>query len=472
MSDPGVKIFLFFFILHAVAGSLSGQEGGRTPITLDADEVALEEVLEQIESQSGLHFAYSSRLLDERKPVTIHVKEAPLEEVLGKLFRDQGIRFEIIERQIVLKKMKRAGDSPGFARGADREEGLRSRLTLSGYVRDALSGEVLIGATISVADGMEGTITNSYGFYSLTVGREVTEISCSYIGYRRMTVPVEGDSSRVTHFALQREPEPLHEVTIYSHENDNIIRTMRSSQESIHPKSVRRMPALFGEKDVIKSLACIPGIRFFGDGSTIFYVRGGARDQNMITIDEAPVYNPTHLLGFFSTVVPDAIKDVKVYKGDFPARYGGRLSSLVDIRTRDGNMNRFGLDGSVGLLSSRLSLEGPLWKEHISFFASGRRSYITRPLQLLNPRISDLHFSDLHVKLNYRINARNRVFLSLYRGVDNFEQRSAGEQTSGVNWQNSATTLRWNHLFSDRLFSNLTLLGSRYDYYLNTHIEN
>ena len=232
------------------------------------------------------------------------------------------------------------------------------------------------------------------------------------------------------------------------------------------------MPALFGEKDVIKSLAAIPGIKFFGDGSTIFYVRGGGRDQNMITIDEAPVYNPTHLLGFFSTIVPDAIKDVKIYKGDFPANYGGRLSSLIDIRTKDGNMNHFGMDGSIGLLSSRLSLEGPIWKEHISFFLSGRRSYITRPLQEFNPRVNDLHFSDFHLKLNYNINPKNRVFFSMYRGVDNFEQQNNSDVSSGINWQNSTTTLRWNHLFSDRLFSNMTLLGSRYDYYLNTHIEN
>jgi hypothetical protein len=271
---------------------------------------------------------------------------------------------------------------------------------------------------------------------------------------------------------MEKEVARLSEVTVYSSDRENLIRTSRSSVERINPESVRRMPALFGEKDVIKSLAAIPGIKFFGDGSTIFYVRGGARDQNMITIDEAPVYNPTHLLGFFSTVVPDAIKEVKVYKGDFPAIYGGRLSSLIDIRTKDGNMNRIGMDGSVGLLASRLSFEGPIWKEHISFFISGRRSYITRPLQAFNDRINDLHFSDLHAKLNYHINSRNRVFFSMYRGVDNFEQQVNDDHSSGINWQNSTTTLRWNHLFSDRIFSNLTLLGSRYDYYLNTHIEN
>jgi hypothetical protein len=199
------------------------------------------------------------------------------------------------------------------------------------------------------------------------------------------------------------------------------------------------MPALFGEKDVIKSLAAIPGIKFYGDGSTIFFVRGGSRDQNLITIDEAPVYNPSHLLGFFSTVIPDAIKDIKVYKGDFPASQGGRLSSLVDIRTKDGNMNRFGFDGSAGLLSSRLSLEGPLWKEHISFFVSGRRSYIGYPVKILNDNVNDLYFSDFHLKLNYHINPNNRIFFSMYRGVDNYEQQNSEEHSSGINWKNNTS---------------------------------
>jgi hypothetical protein len=263
----------------------------------------------------------------------------------------------------------------------------------------------------------------------------------------------------------------LSEVTVYSNDDANIVRTSRSSDDYIHPESVRRMPALFGEKDVIKSLAAVPGIKFMGDGSTIFYVRGGGRDQNLVTIDEAPVFNPTHLLGFFSTVVPDAVKDIKVYKGDFPANYGGRLSSLIDIRTKDGNMNQFGIDGSAGLLSSRLSLEGPIWKEHISFFVSGRRSYITKILQNFDANLNDLHFSDLHLKLNYRINPNNRIFLGMYSGVDNYERQHSSEQASGINWQNSTLSLRWNHLYSDRLFSNLTLLGSRYDYFLNTYVE-
>ncbi|MCK4749895.1 MAG: carboxypeptidase-like regulatory domain-containing protein, partial [Bacteroidales bacterium] len=379
---------------------------------------------------------------------------------------DMKLRYEIVERQIVLKRAKRLKVEVEAGISQTDMDFIPVRFTISGFVRDALTGEVLIGATVTIPGGVQGTITNNYGFYSLTLKQKVESLICSYVGYRQIVIPVSRNSNQIMHFTMEKEAARLSEVTIYSNDDASIIRTSRSSEEQIHPESVRKMPALFGEKDVIKSLAAIPGIKFFGDGSTIFYVRGGGRDQNLITIDEAPLYNPTHLLGFFSTIVPDAIKDVKVYKGDFPANYGGRLSSLIDIRTKDGNMHQFGMDGSVGLLSSRLSLEGPIWKEHISFFISGRRSYITRPLQNFNSQLNDLHFSDFHLKLNYGINPNNRIFFSMYRGVDNYEQQNNNEVSSGINWQNNTATLRWNHLFSDRLFSNLTLLGSTYDYFL------
>jgi len=470
MSGSGLKIFLLLLFMQLFSCFTAGQEL-KKHITLHVENSTLREVLDQIEDQTGLIFSYSSRLIDDQEPVTIHVYDVSIDSLLKVLFADQKVRFEIVERQIVLKRARRLKVDVEATLVTRGPEDTPVKFTISGYVKDSRTGEILIGATVSIPGGLEGTITNNYGFYSLTLRKEVEELFCSYLGYKLMVIALNGNDNQTLHFAMEKEVARLSEVTIISGEQDNIIRTSRSSEDRIHPESVRKMPALFGEKDVIKSLAAIPGIKFFGDGSTIFYVRGGSRDQNMITIDEAPVYNPTHLLGFFSTVVPDAIKDVKIYKGDFPANYGGRLSSLIDIRTKDGNMNQFGMDGSLGLISSRLSLEGPIWKEHISFFVSGRRSYITRPLQAYNERINDLHFSDFHFKLNYNINSKNRVFFSMYRGVDNFEQQDNRNVSSGINWQNSTSTLRWNHLFSDRLFSNLTLLGSRYDYYLYSNIE-
>jgi len=379
MNGYGLKISLLGYLM-AVAAVMLGQQP-LVRITLHFDDTPLQDVMDQIEQQSGLSFSYHSRLVDEDERVTIHLDEMPLDEVLDIIFSGRRIDFEVVEKQIVLKRARRVNVRVEASVLSDSISRVPVKFTVSGFVRDAATGEVLIGATITIPGGAEGTITNNYGFFSITLKRNVKELLCSYIGYRNMSIPLQAPENQTVHFTLEKELEPIAEVTVYSNEGDNLIRTTRSSEERILPESVRKMPALLGEKDVIKSLAAIPGIKFFGDGSTIFFVRGGGRDQNLITIDEAPVYNPTHLLGYFSAIVPDAVKEVTIYKGDFPANYGGRLSSLIDIRTKDGNMNKFGLDGSIGLLSSKLSLEGPIWKEHISFFASGRRSHITRPVQ-------------------------------------------------------------------------------------------
>ena len=407
MSRTGLKISLLICWL-AAGLPLSGQ-GGQKSITVHMDQQPMKEVLNLIEEQSGLSFSYHSRLIDGDEPVSIHLDHVSLEEALGVLFQGRRISFEVVEQQVVLKRDRR---------NKTREEPVQPetgsnldpvKFTLSGFVKDSHSGEVLIGAAISIPGRSVGTITNSYGFYSLTLRGEISELLCTYVGYRNEIITLQKQVDQSVDFRMEKEVRQIKEVSVYSDELENIVRTTRSSEERINPESVRMMPALFGEKDVIKSLAAVPGVKFFGDGSTIFFVRGGGRDQNLITIDEAPIYNPTHLLGYFSTVIPDAIKDVKIYKGDFPANYGGRLSSLVDIRTNDGNMHRFAMDGSVGLLSSRLSLEGPIWKEHISFFLSGRRSYITRPDQNWNPDIQDIQFSHLHLKVKYRIGPKNRI---------------------------------------------------------------
>ena len=464
MSGFGIKISLLVYLL-AAGMVLCGQETNGL-ITIHMDQQPMKKVLDRIEQESGLSFSYNSRLIDADEEVSIHLDRVSLEEALSILFAERRISFEVVEQQVVLKRDRGRKVRVETVKPQDSTLVVVSKFTLSGFVKDKQTGEVLIGATITIPGWAVGTITNSYGFYSLTLQREVEELICTYVGYGKGMIAIDSYENRSIHFDMEKDLTLIKEVSIYSDELENMIRTSRSSEERINPESVRKMPALFGEKDVIKSLAAVPGVKFFGDGSTIFFVRGGGRDQNMITIDEAPVYNPTHLLGYFSTVIPDAIKDVKIYKGDFPASYGGRLSSLIDIRTKDGNMNHFGMDGSVGLLSSRLSLEGPIWKEHISFFVSGRHSYITRPLQNWNPNISDLHFSDFHLKLNYKINPNNRLFFSIYRGEDNFEAQDRANLSTGINWKNSTTTLRWNHIYSDKLFSNLTLLSSRYDYRL------
>ncbi len=458
-----ICIFLFSIFPHVLYG-----QGNTERITLHTDEVPLRQIFDELESLSGLSFSYSNRLIDDQETSSIHVEEQSIETTLDLLFKDQRIAYLFMEEQIVLKRKRRKTKE---IKPTEVVTGGRVlEYTISGFARDHATGEILIGATVSVRSGLYGTITNNYGFFSLTLREAIDSVHCSYVGYISQS-RLLSDQTQQLIFSLVEQLTEIEEVVIYSEDSEDLIKTTRSSEQKIRPESVRKMPALFGEKDVIKSLAAVPGVKFFGDGSTIFYVRGGSRDQNLITIDDAPVYSPTHLLGFFSTVVPDAVKEIKVYKGDFPAMYGGKLSSLVDIRTKDGNMQNFAMDGSMGLLSSRLSIEGPIWKDHISYFISGRRSYILKPIQTNAPNLNDLHFGDLHFKLNYRINDKNRIFLSLYNSVDNYETSNNRGQISGINWQNGTATLRWNHLFSDKLFSNTTLYASRYDTYLNMNLQ-
>ncbi len=459
-------IIFCILLLSIVPHILKAQDGGKR-FTVHVDQVPLRQIFDVLEKESGLIFSYSSRVVDDQLLSSLHMDQQTLDEAVKILFKDMEINVRFVEEQVVLKR-KRRKDKIIAGEGVT-EQAKVLQYTISGYVKDFSTGEVLIGATISANGGLLGTISNNYGFFSLTFSGPVDSVICSYIGYLSQVKHVTRMDAQIS-FQLVERLTAIKEVVIYASDSEDLIKTSRSSEQKIRPEQVRKMPALFGEKDVIKSLAAIPGVKFFGDGSTIFYVRGGSRDQNLITIDEAPVYNPTHLLGFFSTVVPDAVKEIQVFKGDFPANYGGRLSSLVDIRTKDGNMQQFGMDGSMGLLSSRLSVEGPLWKDHISYFISGRRSYILRPIQKAAENLKDLHFADIHFKLNYRVNDKNRFFFSIYNSVDNYEAYDNSGRIAGINWQNGTATLRWNHLFSDKLFSNTTMYASRYDTYLNTNL--
>ena len=273
-----------------------GVWGQENLISIDCNDVEIREVLNHIEEQTGLVFSYNNRLFDDKERVSLNVEAVPLDEVLRILFREMQIRHMVIEQQIILKRDRKA-----LLQASSTEEGETApevRYTVSGYVKDAATGEILIGATVALPDRSAGTITNAYGFFSLTLEEQHDSIECSYIGYNKVLRSLKNGDQRIT-FSLEEKRQSIGEVVIVSEEMRETIRTSRSSEERVRPASVRKMPALFGEKDVIKSLAAIPGIKFFGDGSTIFYVRGGGRDQNMVTIDEAPVYNPTHMLGLF-----------------------------------------------------------------------------------------------------------------------------------------------------------------------------
>jgi len=335
----------------------------------------------------------------------------------------------------------------------------QENITISGYIRDAESGEDLIGAAVYVPALESGTITNIYGYFAIGVPKGTKGLQISYVGYETFILDEVFETDKNINIELLAAASQLQEVTVNGEaENVNVTKNEMSTI-SIDPKMVKTMPAILGEPDVIKTLQLLPGITSAGDGASGFNVRGGNVDQNLILLDEGIIYNSGHLLGLYSVINPDAVKDIKIYKGGIPARYGGRASSVLDIRQREGNMKQFGGEAGIGLISARALVEGPIVKDKGSFLVAGRRSYGDAFLRLAgNDNVA--FFYDLNVKANYKLGEKDRVYLSGYFGRDRFELGSIFSNS----WGNATTTLRWNHLFSDRLFANFSAIYSNYDY--------
>lgn len=347
-----------------------------------------------------------------------------------------------------------------------------TKYTLSGYVRDASSGEDLIGATIYAKELGSGTATNVYGFYSLSVPAGTYSISVSYLGYdtRLDTVVLNADVKK--NYDLTSGSIIKKEVVISAKRGDENVKSNEMSKIEINPEQLSEIPVLFGETDIIKTIQLLPGIQSTGDGNSGFYVRGGGPDQNLILLDEAVVYNASHLFGFFSVFNADAIKNVSILKGGMPANYGGRLSSVLSITLNDGNNNEYHGKGGVGIISSRLYVEGPLVKNKSSFMVAGRRTYadvLAQPFLNDQTRGNRYYFYDLNTKLNYRLSEKDRIYLSGYFGRDVFKfkdntSNSINPPEFNSDWGNSTVTLRWNHLFSDKLFSNTSLIYNDYNF--------
>lgn len=336
--------------------------------------------------------------------------------------------------------------------------------SISGHIKDAADGEELIGATVVVNELNIGTSANAYGFYSIALEPGEYTLVYSFIGYKPLEKTILLDNDKTISVELQEEASLLEEVVVTSEKpNANVTRAEMSATR-LDIKTIQQMPAFMGEVDVIKAIQMLPGVQSTSEGSSGFSVRGGAMDHNLILLDEATVYNASHLMGFFSVFNNDAIKDVKLYKGDIPASSGGRLSSLLDVRMKDGNSKDFTTTGGIGTISSRLTIEGPIMSENTSFIVSGRRTYADLFLPFAaeeSIRDNQLFFYDLNMKLNHRLDDKNRFFLSGYFGRDVFKNEFAG-----FGFGNQTLTARWNHLFSPKLFLNTSLIFSRYDYYL------
>ncbi|MFB6343309.1 carboxypeptidase-like regulatory domain-containing protein [Saccharicrinis sp. FJH62] len=339
----------------------------------------------------------------------------------------------------------------------------QEKVTISGFLKDADTGEGLIGSTIYVEELRSGTTTNLYGFYSVTLPKGDYNLRYSYVGYKSITIPVELSEDVNNDVEMHMKSTQIDEVVILSEGADKNVRKAEMGVMKLSPKEAKMIPVLLGEQDILKTIQLLPGVSSGTEGTTGFYVRGGGVDQNLIILDEATVYSASHLMGFFSVFNSDAIKDVELYKGNAPANYGGRLSSILDIQMNDGNYKKFTASGGLGLLSSRLTLQAPIVKDKSSFIISGRRSYadiFTVFSRSRTQKNTDLYFYDLNAKANYRIDNNNRIFLSGYFGRDVFNIHDL----FALKWGNQTGTLRWNHVFNNKLFSNSSLIYSNYNY--------
>jgi CarboxypepD_reg-like domain/TonB-dependent Receptor Plug Domain len=341
----------------------------------------------------------------------------------------------------------------------------QQKFTISGHIKDASNGEALIGATVFVKEINNGATANEYGFYSITLPAGEFTLQYSYIGYKAVVKTFSLNKNSPMDVELASEADQLEEVVVTGELEQANAKNLEMSTNNLSIKTILKIPAFLGESDVFRSIQLLPGVSTVGEGASGFNVRGGSVGQNLVLLDEAPVYNSSHLFGFFSVFNPDAVKDTKLYKGAIPSRYGGRLASLLDVRMKEGNSKKLEVNGGIGSVFSRLSVEAPIVKDKASFIVAGRRSYIdilARPFVDLLQDGGSLNFYDLTLKTNYNVSAKDRLYASGYFGRDVF----MFDKRQGFSWGNTTGTVRWNHLFNDRLFANLTGVYSKYDYKL------
>lgn len=342
--------------------------------------------------------------------------------------------------------------------------GAQNRFVLSGNISDAETGEDLAGAAIAVEGNFEsGTFSNNYGFYSLTLPEGTYQLRFQFIGYESRLIRVEMNKNQKLDVELKSASFEIGSIVVTGERADKNVTSVDMGKVQIAPRQIENIPVIFGEPDILKTIQLTPGVKPAGEGNSGFYVRGGGIDQNLILLDEAPVYSASHLLGFFSVFNSEALKNASMMKGSIPAEYGGRASSVLDIQMKEGNLKHYGVSGNLGLISSNLTVEGPIVQDKSSFMLSGRRTYADLFLNFSKDediKNTYLYFYDLNLKTNYKINSRNRLFLSGYLGRDDFGYKNE----FGFDWGSITGTLRWNHIFGDRLFSNTSLIFSNYSY--------
>ena len=448
------RLLLLLLCLGVGRGLLSQSIDLDQKITITFNDVPLKEALDQLENRLDISFAYSGNLIAEgKKTGTLNFKEESIRHIIHQLFAPQQLELKIRDRRIFM--LKRVLPPPRFQ--------------LNGHIKDAQNGEMLIGATIMVNQANPiGASTNLYGFYSLTIPEGKHQITISYLGYTPQTFELELLQNKRLDVDLMPISNELTEVVVVGKTEKDPVKGNQMGYHKLSVGVLDNLPSVIGEPDVLKLAQLMPGVQSVGEGSTGLFVRGGGIDQNLILLDEAPVYNPSHALGFFSVFNADAINHAELYKSGFPVQYGGRLSSVMELRMKEGNKERFGLTGGIGTLSSRLLLEGPIKKGKHSFMVSARRSYPDLFLKFQDDDGgNNIHFYDINAKANFQFGPNDRLYLSGYFGEDLFRFFDKYENK----WGNTTATLRWNHIFTPKFFSNLTLVYSRYNYFIDNLVE-
>jgi len=342
------------------------------------------------------------------------------------------------------------------------------KTTISGYVKDANSKEALIGASVTISNFKTGSPTNQYGYFTVTLPNvDTSTVVFSFNGYQPVVKKFFGAKNIQLNIFLKPETNTLNEVVVNSNRNPDNVEKTQMGVIDLTIKSIKELPVLLGEHDILKTIQLLPGVQSGQEGTTGFYVRGGNSDQNLIQMDEATVYNPSHLFGLFSTFNVNAVNSVKLIKGGFPSQYGGRLSSILDIKMKEGNKEHFQAEGGLGLISGNLTLQGPIKKDKSSFIISVRRSYVGIFLKLISKSTS-YRFYDVNAKVNYELGIKDHLFLSVFRGNDNAEYTAANSLNYGINFGNSTGTLRWNHLYGSKIFSNTSIIYNDYHLQLGT----
>ncbi len=451
-------ILVFICCTFLLIGKVRAQDMDKVTISIELKNASLEEAFTKIESGTSFKFNYKTADIAGVKGINYRQQHVTVKKLLADITVNTSLQFEQFDNYIVVKKTGKQSSHS---------------ITIYGFVTAANSGESLIGATVNVAGNKTySTITNAYGFYSLTVPAATYTVNCSYVGFK--DIDTTADLHRTYQHNIQlvlNEHTPLQTVVVATTAKKNPVKNTITGYHRLSIAEIKKIAMPGGEADVLKSLQFLPGIQTSAEGTTNLSVRGGSYDQNLILLDEAPVYNPTHTLGFFSAFNTDALKDVAIYKGVFPSWYGSRLSSVVDVRMKEGNAKKYTVTGGIGFLASRLTIEGPIKKERSSFIVSGRYSNIGMWLKIpqiaekinQNTKNSRVSFYDLNVKLNKRLGAKDRLYLSAYTGYDNFFL-NALDKGNEMNWSNTTVTARWNHIFNSNVFANTSLLYSNYKY--------